>query len=336
MTTATKLNEGIENTVTDGLIQSVIEKTDLNWSVSKKEIQTIESLVSPENVYILMDKLDLNKDQATEVLSLLKHTGIKLENKTSIIRDDKQISLGVFADRYTPFQNDLMLKLVYQISQQSGLEIHKSGLFGNGEKVYVQLKNEEFKLPDNDRIETYFTAVNSFDGTTQFGFGSTDITISCRNTFMGAYRSIEKMKHTQNMLNKIDKILYNLDEMRIEEQQRFDTIIKMGNVKIDSATKLLVTKLLFDIKQQDGYSFNELIDNEGNIISTRKQNQIITFNNDLAIETAQKGDNLWGLISGVTRFTTHSMNKDNTENKMFGALGYREREIFNRLATIAG
>lgn len=296
----TSINASTENTVTDGLIQSVLETTNLNWSVSKQPIQTV--------------------------------SGIEIPNKMAIVRDDNKAILGIFTDNYEPYQNDKMLELLYKISKQSGLAIHKSGLFGQGEKTYIQLKSEEFNLP-NDKIETYFTAVNSFDGTTQFGFGSSSITISCMNTFMGAYRSLEtKMKHTQSMHIKLDGILRQLDLMRLEEKQNFEIITNMGNEKIDEATKLLVTKMLFDIPLKDKFSFTELMVNPAKRISTRKQNQIIAFNQDFLTETAQKGENLWGLFSGMTRFTTHSMNRDTTENKMFGSLGERERKVFNVLA----
>lgn len=296
----TSINASTENTVTDGLIQSVLETTNLNWSVSKQPIQTV--------------------------------SGIEIPNKMAIVRDDNKAILGIFTDNYEPYQNDKMLELLYKISKQSGLAIHKSGLFGQGEKTYIQLKSEVFNLP-NDKIETYFTAVNSFDGTTQFGFGSSSITISCMNTFMGAYRSLEtKMKHTQSMHIKLDGILRQLDLMRLEEKQNFEIITNMGNEKIDEATKLLVTKMLFDIPLKDKFSFTELMVNPAKRISTRKQNQIIAFNQDFLTETAQKGENLWGLFSGMTRFTTHSMNRDTTEHKMFGSLGERERKVFNVLA----
>ena len=83
---------------------------------------------------------------------------------------------------------------------------------------------------------------------------------------------------------------------------------------------------------KDKFSFTELMTSPEKRISTRKQNQIIAFNQDFLTETAQKGENLWGLFSGMTRFTTHSMNRDTTENKMFGSLGERERKVFNVLA----
>ena len=44
---------------------------------------------------------------------------------------------------------------------------------------------------------------------------------------------------------------------------------------------------------------------------------------------------MWGLFSGVTKYTTHSISRnDNTENKMFGVYGNREKEIFANLVEL--
>jgi hypothetical protein len=70
--------------------------------------------------------------------------------------------------------------------------------------------------------------------------------------------------------------------------------------------------------------------------STRKKNQLITFETDLQNELASKGETLWGLFSGVTKFTTHSMKKtDNSEAKIFGMAGRKERQVWNELVELA-
>ena len=70
-------------------------------------------------------------------------------------------------------------------------------------------------------------------------------------------------------------------------------------------------------------------------ISTQTRNKMSKFYVDLNGEIAQKGDNLWGLFSGVTKYTTHSLyDGESMENKMFGIYGQREREIFHDLAEL--
>jgi hypothetical protein len=79
------------------------------------------------------------------------------------------------------------------------------------------------------------------------------------------------------------------------------------------------------------------IDRDININDTDKlsgvtRNKLSRFYIDLNGELREKGNNVWGLMSGVTKYTTHSVIKgDNSEKKMFGSTGNRERKIFSDL-----
>ena len=89
-----------------------------------------------------------------------------------------------------------------------------------------------------------------------------------------------------------------------------------------------VTRTLFNIMKDVD------INNEESV-STVTRNRLSRFYIDLNGELKEKGDNLWGLFSGVTKYTTHSLSKgDNSENKMFGTYGQREREIFKKLVEL--
>ena len=65
------------------------------------------------------------------------------------------------------------------------------------------------------------------------------------------------------------------------------------------------------------------------------------LNGSIAHQTNEKGNTLWGLFSGVTHYTTHVMGrddnngeKDNSEEKLFGHYGNRERNIFHQMAEL--
>jgi hypothetical protein len=86
----------------------------------------------------------------------------------------------------------------------------------------------------------------------------------------------------------------------------------------------LVIRKLFEIKREERLDSPDF--------STNKLNRMSKFYVDLNGEINQKGDNLWGLFSGVTKYTTHGMKKgDNSENKIFGKTGNIERQIFEDL-----
>jgi hypothetical protein len=126
------------------------------------------------------------------------------------------------------------------------------------------------------------------------------------------------------MRPRIDEILRQIDVLLKEEQSQFGEITKLSETRMTPEVKELITKRLFEI------SVEEKLDNPE--FSTNLKNRLWRFNYDLGIELAQKQDNLWGLFSGVTRYTTHSMKRgDNSEGKMFGRTGVIEREIYKEL-----
>jgi hypothetical protein len=221
-----------------------------------------------------------------------------------------------------------MVELLDKVSQQVGLPIHKGGYFGNGEKVYLQLKSNDLKL-GNDRVEGFITGVNSFDGTTSLAFGPSNITISCQNTFFAAFRNLNaKVRHTKNMEMRIDDICRGLEGVLEEEKIMFEDIKKLSETKMTKKQEDWVTRTLFNIMK-------DVDMNDEKSVSTVTRNRLSRFYIDLNGELKEKGDNLWGLFSGVTKYTTHSLSKgDNSENKMFGTYGQREREIFKELVEL--
>lgn len=261
--------------------------------------------------------------------SIRTESGILVDNKNAIVREDTNAVLSVMGKDYQPYQNSELFELLERVSNQTGLEVKHTGAFGFGEKVYIQLKSNDLKL-GADRVEGYLTGINSFDGSTSLAFGPTNITISCQNTFFGAFKQMQsKVRHTKNMGVKIDEICRGLEVLVSEEQDIFADIVKMSETRFDDALKFRMAEKLFNINKDIDLSkdFDKL--------ASVTQNKVSKFYVDLNGELRQKGDNLWGLFSGVTKYTTHSYTKnDNTEVKMFGGIGNREREIFKDLVEL--
>jgi phage/plasmid-like protein (TIGR03299 family) len=277
----------------------VIEKTDmlvkagLNWKVKSEPIQTVSGVLIPERI--------------------------------ALVREDTNKVLGIHTENYSPYQNDELLELLYKISGQSGLKVHTGGSFHGGEKVWFQLKSNDLNL-GNDKVEGYISGFNSFDGRTALGFGNASVTVSCQNTFYRGYKEVStKLRHSSTMRPRIEEILRQIDVLLKEEQTQFGEIKRMSEVRMTDEVKELITKRLFEISVEERLDSNEF--------STNLKNRLWRFNYDLGIETAQKDSTLWGLFSGVTRYTSHSMKqgKDNSEGKMFGRTGVIERKIYNEL-----
>jgi hypothetical protein len=272
----------------------------------------------------ILEKAKLNWTVRCE--GVKSESGIIIPKTKCIIRNDTDVPLGIHKDGYDPYQNHELLELLYRIGRSTGLEMHSGGLFGAGEKVWFQLKSGSHTMP-NDRSDGFITGINSFDGRTSLAFGNSTKTISCQNTFWFVYREVAtKLRHSSNMRPRIEEILVGIDRLIKEEEINFNRIDRLSEVRITPELKEMVTKMLFDIPLHDRFEPKEL--------STNKQNKIIRYQADYMTETNQKGDNLWGLFSSVTRYTTHSMllnGVDNTQSKIIGSAGNHERKIWNAL-----
>lgn len=279
-------------------VEKFLKETNLNWNVKSEPIQT--------------------------------ESGLIIDGYNALIREDTNDVLSVRTDSYFPYQNQELMELLFQVSNQTGLQVHKGGFFGKGEKVFIQLKSNDLRL-GTDRIEGYLTGINSFDGSTSMAFGPSNLTISCQNKFFAAFRELDtKVRHTKNMVIRVDEICRSLEMVLEEEKKVFDNIVRLSETRFDDVVKDRITKHLFNIKK-------EVDLNDVKVISGKTRNSLTRFNMDLGGELRDKGDNLWGLFSGITKYTTHSMTKDNernTKNKMFGVYGKREKEIFADLVEL--
>lgn len=282
-----------------------------------------ESILTPELKEQMLNRAGLNWKVVSEPIQTV--SGILIPNRVGLIREDTKTPLGVHTDTYEIFQNDELLELLYRIQQQTGLNYHTGGSFKGGMKVWFQLKSNDLKIGD-DKIKGYISGFNSFDGSTSLAFGNSSITVSCQNTFWRGYREVtNRLRHSSTMREKIEEILSRIDLVMKEEKTMFKEITRLNETRMTPEVQELITKKLFEL------AVEERLDNPE--LSTRMKNKIATFHTDLSMEVAEKGDNLWGLFSGITRYTTHDMkkDKDNSEAKMFGRIGTVERKIYHEL-----
>jgi hypothetical protein len=281
--------------------KSILEKANLDWSVRTERLVTAGSNLMTDN--------------------------------SAIIREDKNVILGVHSSSYVALQNSEMMDILDKVSGKMGLPLHKGGYFGNGEKVYIQLKTEDKRL-GNDQIKGYLTCVNSFDGSTSLAFGHSNLTISCQNTFFANYREMaNKVRHTMNMHTRIDLLCSQIEGVLQAEQKIFNQITRMSEVRIDQRVRDLVMTKMLNLQGEERLA-------DLTTLSTQKRNLLsaleVSVNGEILGGDGHtpKGDNLWGLFSGITHYTTHNLKGDANENKLFGRFGNREREVFADLGKL--
>lgn len=275
--------------------QTILKQANLDWSVRSEKLVTADSNLPTDNI--------------------------------ALIRDDKNVILGVHSSSYVALQNSEMMDILDRISGKMGLPLHKGGYFGNGEKVYIQLKTEDMRL-GTDQIKGYLTCVNSFDGSTSLAFGHSNLTISCQNTFFANYREMaNKVRHTMNMHTRIDLLCTQIEGVLQAEQKIFTQIKRMSEIQIDQKVRDMVLTRMINLQGEERLA-------DLSTLSTQKRNLLSAMEVSISGELETKGQNIWGLFSGITHYTTHNLKGDSNENKLFGRFGNREREVFAELGNL--
>lgn len=256
----------------------------------------------PENATLvsdMLDKFDLN--WRVEKTKLLLPSGDD-SSFFGIVRSDTQQCFTTCKDSYAPFQNSELAEMLIRISEKTGYNIHSGGLFNSGAKVYLQLESPN-KIQgignNNDTVNGFLTGLNSHDGSTSLKWGETNITISCRNTFMAALRSLKSSaRHTQAIHNRVEEAIRTLSGVIIEEKSLFDKFITLSEIAVDKKTIARVVKSISNV---------DILADSQQEISTYQQNRVNDLLSSIASEMEQKGQTKWGLLSGVTNYTTHKM-----------------------------
>lgn len=287
-----------------------------------------------EKVASLLDKFGLRWSVNKEPLYLADGT---ITPFVGIVRDDTRQVFTTCKDSYNPYQNSELAELLIRISDIGGYEIHTGGMFKNGSKVYVQLKSGnviEGIGKNNDKVIGYTTGINSHDGTTSLKWGSTNITISCQNTFNMAARELtNSLKHTNSLHNKVDIYLREVGISVAQEKTLFDKFIKLSEQKLQ---KHHVAKVVREVTGVDILMNQDEAKEKFGTYNLNRTDELLEC---ISNEIEQKGETLWGLLSGVTNYTTHIMPVPKRENarmesKYVGSGSKIDNKAFNLISSL--
>jgi phage/plasmid-like protein (TIGR03299 family) len=253
-------------------------------------------------------------------------------------RQDNREILHVVREGYTNFQNEELVELCEALAQTFDYKIHSGGSLQGGRKVWLQLDAGSVAGigANNDKVLKYITAINSFDGTTAVAFGSTGLTISCQNTFYRAYRdrnNLSRVRHTTNLQARIDAAKREVEFVQHQDEELYEKFFRMASAEATKQHVANVVKLITDV------DITKTSDQARNEYSTRKVNIAESLLASIQREVSYKGNTLWGLMSGVTHFTTHvasAPKRDNgrIESKMIGGGQSMDTVAFEYLESI--
>lgn len=224
-----------------------------------------------------------------------------------IFRNDSNAHLGTVKSRYAPYQNYEMAETIIDACSEVGIQASKGGMFDGGCKVYLQAALPDVVI-DRSPLKRFITSLNSHDGTSSIGFGSTSTNIICMNTFHMAYRdgAMTKFRHTESAAERIRQAVKAIKQTIDGDQRLMDSFSRMADVKLteDAARAMLngIFKKGFGLDPKDE-------------VSTKRKKQLIKLNNSIEKELHDQGVTLWGFFNGITRYTNHVAAEESGKSK---------------------
>ncbi len=218
--------------------------------------------------------------------------------------------VNVVKEGYEVSQNDEVVELVLRGSEGFGeLSVQKAGSLHGGRKVFIQLAIEGDGIVSHDRIKRYVTILDSNDGSTSLSIGIGDLTLSCSNQFAKFYKQGEaKFRHSSSLQQKL-KTIPNLIELALAQSLKQIELYKSfasNSISKDLAHRMVKHVLGYD---REYTSIKDLSEK-----STRSINIMDKMYIHIEREMLDKGQNLWGLHSGITSYTTHESSIPNRDN----------------------
>lgn len=219
-----------------------------------------------------------------------------------IFRDTDRAFLGAVKSRYVPYQNHQLMEAFNLAAEQVGVAFTKGGELLGGRKVYIQAELPE-RFIGHSGVKRLITAVNSHDGSSSIGFGSSNTVIVCQNTFFKALKDVHKVRHYSTAHEDVMRLAEELNEAILADETLMKRFQELSEVSLtDNMVDRLLKDLFGDMKQE-------------------KPRSVVNFNEALEIELGLAGRNAWGLFNGVTRYTNHYA--PGTDDYIMAGSGYR-------------
>lgn len=217
--------------------------------------------------------------------------------------------INTVKEGYHISQNDEIMEAVLRGSQRFGeLKINQAHSFHGGRRTHISMEIEGVGRVSKDVIKRYITVIDSNDGTSGLLVGIGNFTMSCSNLFYSFEENGRlRARHTRSLGQKISQIEHMIESQLTASMELMDLYNKFQSTTV---SRDLAHKLVNHLLGVDRLSDKAQLE----ATSTRTLNAMDALYSNIENEMNCKGDNLWGLHSGVTRWTTHEKSAPRREN----------------------
>lgn len=260
----------------------------LDWGVTKKAFH-----IEMDGEFVPTDDYGLVHTRTKEVLNSVK-SGYNVSQNLHIIQ---LMLMGVkpFGDR---------------------LKVVKAGQLNGGRKVYIQIQITGDAFIGGDTVKRYVTIIDSNDGSTSLSVGIGDKTMSCSNQFFYFYKNGDaKFRHSASMTQKMKEIPSLIEVALSRSMKMTELYTKFQSTPCSRELAHSLVKDQLGVCSLDAPEvIAELSARKLNTMNALYDNIYGEMDGDAGNGNVGKGENLWGLFSGVTRWTTHDKSAPRRDN----------------------
>ena len=223
---------------------------------------------------------------------------------------------------------EVVMLVLTAIMDIKTLRITKAGSLNGGRKIFIQLAVEGFSKVGNELIERYITVIDSNDKTQCLSVGVGDVTMSCMNQITYFYNKSEfKLQHASTIEAKLKKLPLLINAALKQSEAQIGTYERMSQIAyaendIDSLVKACL-------------GYDKVYTSVEDLAKKSKKSieKMETLYNCINHEVECKGKTLYGLLNGVTHYTTHhlkAVQRDNgaVESLLVGAAQNMNQKAF--------
>jgi hypothetical protein len=272
----------------------------------------MSDITKNEKVFELLEETETNwSAKKIELIGFNKDDRPMATDSFGIFKSSNDQWLGTVGKQYVAMQNAELAEVIIGLQDVFGGEV-RGGSMQDGKRIYYQNT-----LPDEfiarDTLKRQITCLNSHNGSSSIGFGSTNTVVSCSNTFYKAMKDLSRFRHTLNASDRLKAAVIDYKKALMCDEELMVDFKRMSEVKLSPSIVNTVIENLFKIDKRDSVDF-----------STRKKNQILNFQKASEREISEKGENLWGLFNAVTYFTNHMEVTSKTDEHVMIGGGYKK------------
>ena len=244
----------------------------------------------------------------------VKITGLHHDSLKALYRNDNSMLLSIRSAKYRTFKNADMMQLVDRLTQSGKFSSEGYAEFLGGKRILAYLKNNQLDLQlAGLPVKEYLLIGNSHDASSKIFIGTANTLIRCNNQFSKKLRVFE-LNHTRALEFTDDELQQFLKTYEMGRAQLYSQMEKLKKVRVNTdAIDELLNRLL-----------REAANEQKNIFSESRQ----LLKTAIQHETAELGMNAWGLLNGVTWYTSHDLRNASVT---LGSVGGRAAEL-NRKA----